>query len=92
MTPNSIYMLFILNVLLVELVWLFIFEVRVVVEIRISDLWAVLPCRLVYGYQYLRGETKREAETCSSKTLKPSSELHETADKTAVIKQRNQFV
>jgi len=62
-------------------------EVRVVVEIRISDLWAVLPCLLVDGYQYLRGGTKIEAETCSSKTLKPSSQLHETADQRAVFKQ-----
>jgi hypothetical protein len=38
------------------------------------------------------GETKREAETCFYKTLKPSSELHETADKRAVIKQSSQFV
>jgi hypothetical protein len=58
-----------------------------VVEIRISDLWAVLPCRLANGYQHLRGETKREAKACSSKTLTPSSELYDAADQKAVIKQ-----
>jgi hypothetical protein len=32
-------------------------DVRVVVEIRISDLWAAFPYRLVDGYQHLGGET-----------------------------------
>jgi len=57
-----------------------------VFEMRISDLWAALPCRLVDDYQHLRGETKGQAEAFSSKTLKSSSYLHDTADQEAVIK------
>jgi hypothetical protein len=71
----------------VELTRLLLIEVCVVVELRISDLWAVLPCHLVDGYQSLRRETKREAEACSSKTLKPSSDLNYTAEQKVVIKQ-----